>query len=92
MGMYINTKFIVGTLPRTINSIMGTEKTEPLFTALCLPTFYHDTRGENGHGDSSDIFTSSVNPNDATRYNTAEEAENWNKEFLDDEGVIYRVN
>lgn len=57
-----------------------------------LVVYYIDTRPESIFYDSwSDIFDSSLNPSMATKYDSYEEAQQWNEEFLDGEGLVYLV-
>ena len=54
------------------------------FVVKCGDRYYRDTRGEPGHGDFSDIFTSSILRSYATHYDSREDAEEWAAEFLQD--------
>jgi uncharacterized iron-regulated membrane protein len=54
------------------------------FIVSCGGVYYHDTRGEPGHGSFSDFFTSSIDRDYATRYASREAAEDWAAEFLTD--------
>lgn len=62
----------------------------PEFNTPHLPFFYIDTRSMEGRGEYWDIFTSTHNPRQATKYENYEEAKAWNDKFLDGAGVIYR--
>lgn len=62
----------------------------PSFNTPILPRYYKDTRNLSGYGGHSDIFTSSTDPNWATKYENYEDAVKWNEEFLHGEGVVYR--
>lgn len=82
--------YVVGSTIQSLAQLMKTESTDPKAITPIVPRFYRDTRGEKGYGGSSDIFTSSLNPFDATKYTTHEAAVDWNNEFLDGHGIIYR--
>jgi hypothetical protein len=87
--------YVVGTEVETLLDGAGkdffTVPTDgPEFHTPRLPMYYRDTRWNMFMGRYSNIFTSTHDPNGATKYENYEDAVKWNEEFLRGEGVIYR--
>lgn len=87
--------YLVGSKIRPLTESCGEDFFLPTvpreaITTPVLAVFYRDTRNEPGHGGHSNYFTSSVNPLNATTYTDWQSAQDWNAQFLEGEGVVYR--